>query len=437
MFKYAPLAVSVLTLAFLPLACGSSNKDSQVNGGGSGTNVNGMQPNIGVGSDGDGGNVLSGSHDGGTVALTPAQVSDITKSACTGWTSEGENLPAVLELVIDTSGSMDDTAPGSRNSKWIVVRDALVSAIANLPASVSLGALYFPNEMTDNSTTALDVTACVNTKSAVPIAVLGAANSPQRMTMNASLQAIRPQSYTPTHDAYNYALTHELEPYMTSANKFMLLITDGAPTMSLGCINGISNMPTRRGPGGGGGGGMTMDMPTQPIIDEVAMAKAMNIRTFIIGSPGSEMSSQGNMDMRPWLSKAAEAGGTALPGCSDAGPNFCHLDMTQAPDFSKALNDGLASIAGQVIDSCTFTIPAPPAGQTIDPNLTNLIITASDGSSKLVLPDNQGTCTEGWQFDGTDKVVLCSQTCSEVKADSGAHVQLVFGCSTDQVVPVK
>ena len=55
----------------------------------------------------------------------------------------------------------------------------------------------------------------------------------------------------------------------------------------------------------------------------------------------------------------------------------------------------------------------------------------------MVLPDNMGDCTEGWQFDSTGKVVLCSQTCAEVKADKAAHVQLVFGCSTEQVVPVR
>ncbi|HEX3774450.1 MAG TPA: vWA domain-containing protein [Polyangiaceae bacterium] len=431
MLKYAPLAISVVTLAFLPMACGSS-KDSQVNGGdGSNTNTNGMQPNITVG-DSDAGNMLSGSHDGGSVALTAAQVTDITQAACTGWSAEGENLPAALMLVIDTSGSMDDPAPGSKNSKWVVTRDALTSAIANLPASVSLGALYFPNEDTGNGTTARDVSACVNTKTMVPMAVLGAAGSMQRTVIDSSLQAIKPQSYTPTADAYDYALKNGLDAYMTSANKFMLLITDGAPTMSLGCINGIADTGGRRG-----GGGTVMDAPTQPIIDEVASADAMGVKTFVIGSPGSEMSSQGGMDMRPWLSAAARAGGTATPGCVDTGPNFCHLDMTQAPDFSAALNAGLASIAGQVVDSCTFTIPAPPAGQTINPDETNLIVTASDGTSKLILPDNTGTCTEGWQFSGADKIVLCPQSCSEIKGDTGAHVQLVFGCTASQVVPVK
>src|SRR5450432_541747 len=415
MLKYAPIAVSIISLAILPVACGSS-KDSQVDGNGINTNPGGTTPNINPGGDTDAGNGgLTGSHDGGTVALTPAQVATITGSACTGWTTEGENLPAALELVIDTSGSMDDPAPGTKNSKWVVTRDALTAAIAGLPASVSLGALYFPNQDTGNSTTARDVSACVNTKKLVPMAVLGPAGSMQRTVIDDSLAAIKPQSYTPTHDAYKFALASGLEPYMTTANKFMLLITDGAPTMSLGCINGIR---------GGRNGGMTMDMPTAPIIAEIAGADAMKIRTFVIGSPGSEQSSQGMMDMRPWLSAAATAGGTATPGCNNAGPNFCHLDMTQAPDFGAALTAGLASIVGQVVDSCTFTIPAPPAGQSIDPNLTNLIITSGSGASKLVLPDNMGACTEGWQFDGTDKVVLCSKTCSEVKGDNAARVQL-------------
>lgn len=432
MLKYAPLAISVLTFAFLPMACGSS-KDSQVNGGDTNSNPNGTPPNISVG-DSDAGNVLSGSHDGGSVALTSDQVSSITGAACTGWSAEGENLPAAIMLVIDTSGSMDDPAPGSKDSKWVVTRDALTSAIANFPASVSLGALYYPNEDTGNSATARDVSACVNTKTMVPMAVLGAAGSMQRTAIDASLQAIKPQSYTPTHDAYKYALDNGLETYMTSANKFMLLITDGAPTMSLGCINQVA---TTTGGRRGGGGATVMDAPTQPIIDEVTSADAMGVKTFVIGSPGSEMSSQGGMDMRPWLSAAARAGGTATPGCMDMGPNFCHLDMTQAPDFSAALNAGLASIAGQVVDSCTFTIPAPPTGQTINPDQTNLIVTAGDGTSKLILPDNTGDCTEGWQFMGTDKIVLCPQSCSEIKGDTGAHVQLVFGCTADQVVPVK
>lgn len=428
MLKYAPLAVSLVTLASIPMACGGSSGDSQVNGAGP-NGSSGSTGSINVPGSGGGGSI-SGTHTGGTMVLTPAQVKAITSAACTGWTSEGENLPAALDLVIDTSGSMNDMAPGGQGSKWVVTRGALQSAVAGLPATVSLGALYFPNENATTSATARDVSACVNTKTMLPMAVLGAAGSAVRTAFDASLQAIRPQSYTPTHDAYKYALTNGLEPYMTTSNKFMLLITDGAPTMSLGCITGAAPRGMR------GGGGIT-DQPTAPIIAEVAAAKAKGIRTFVIGSPGSEMSSQGGMDMRPWLSAAATAGGTATAGCSDMGPNFCHLDMTQAPDFGAALTAGLSAIVGQVVDACTFTLPTPPAGQMIDPNLTNLIITAADGSSKLVLPSNTGTCTEGWTLNGSGQVVLCPTTCSEVKGNSAAHVQLVFGCESGVVPPVK
>ena len=76
----------------------------------------------------------------------------------------------------------------------------------------------------------------------------------------------------------------------------------------------------------------------------------------------------------------------------------------------------------------TYDIPDPPAGQTIDPNLVNLIVTTSSGASQLVLPDSNGDCTEGWQLSG-NQVVLCDGTCSRVQAD-GAALQLLFGCET-------
>ncbi len=46
-----------------------------------------------------------------------------------------------------------------------------------------------------------------------------------------------------------------MKPFMTDAGKFMLLITDGAPTLSDGCIG---NPPAV--------------VATQPIIDEIAGA---------------------------------------------------------------------------------------------------------------------------------------------------------------------
>ncbi len=379
-------------------ACGSSDGDAD----GAGANGSGGTGGLVLGTGGK--SAGTGTHDGGLVPLTPDEVEDIENAACTGWAAEGENLPAVLQLVVDVSGSMDDPAPGgNRRTKWQVTRDALSEAIDTLPASVSAGVLYYPNRDTGSSTTTRPVNSCVNVDEMVPIAILGNDSSPQRDALQSSLDDANTDSYTPTHDAYHHALKQSLEPFQAQANKFMLLITDGAPTMSLGCIGGMM---------GGGMGMGVVDAPTQPIVDEIKAAFGTGIRTFLIGSPGSEESSEGNMDMRPWLSRAAQEGGTAKAGCQVDGPNFCHLDMTQEPDFGQALVDGLATVVGQIIDTCTFAVPPAPNGQTVDPNLTTLIIESSMGAT-LALQDDKGDCGEGWRFNASGQVELCPATCDK------------------------
>src|SRR5690606_27468541 len=109
------------------------------------------------------------------------------------------------------------------------------------------------------------------------------------------------------------------------------------------------------------------------------------------------------------------------------------LDMTQEPDFAAALTTGLAAIAGQIVNSCTFAIPEPDQDETIDPTLTNLVITWSDGRATLVKPDNVGDCAQGWRYDDAGNVELCADLCSQIKLDERATVQLTFGCSFEEV----
>jgi hypothetical protein len=269
----------------------------------------------------------------------------------------------------------------------------------------------------------------------VPIDLLGSAGSQHRMRLATALNQAETNGYTPTHDAYKYALDSSLVPNGGAANKFMLLITDGAPTMRQVCNGGPpdgASTPMQ------GGGNQVYDQPTQPIIDEIANAlSSSGVRTFLIGSPGSEESSeQGGGDMRPWLSQAAIAGDTAPAGCDANGPNFCHMDMTMEPDFSAALTAGLANVAGQIVNSCTFAIPEPDAGDSIDRTLTNLVIKWGDGTSNLVKPDNVGDCAQGWRYDGDGNVQLCDDLCNRIKTDQAATVQLTFGCSVEELTQV-
>jgi hypothetical protein len=431
-------AATVVLVSALPLAACSSDDGNGSGGLDSGSGAsNGAGAVIGVGGSGQiptmpgagTGGSTTGSSDGGLIDLTPEEIGVIEDAACTGWSVEGESLPAAIQLVVDVSGSMEDPAPGTDDdSKWDVTQVALEEAIAGLPASVALGVLYYPNQSTESTLEPQPVEACVNVEEMVPMGLLGDEGGVHRSAVMQSLEDAETGDLTPTHDAYKYALLNGIVPYQTIAPKFMLLITDGAPTKRLECI-GES--------GGRGGGGMVMDQPTEPIIAEVAGAFAQGIRTFIIGSPGSEQSSESNTDMRPWLSAAATAGGTAAAGCSVDGPNFCHMDMTQEPDFAAALTAGLAAVVGQVVNSCTFEFPQAPPGETIDPLLTSMIVAWGDGSTSLVLRDDNGSCVEGWEFDADGNVSLCSATCDRAKADAGATVRLTFGCDQADIVPVR
>jgi hypothetical protein len=114
------------------------------------------------------------------------------------------------------------------------------------------------------------------------------------------------------------------------------------------------------------------------------------------------------------LSRAADAGDTASAGCSHEGPDFCHFDMTQAPDFGAALRNALAQITGQII-SCSYDLPTPPPGEELDLTKVNVVHTPGDGEPVLIPQTGDGSCSEGWRYqNGT--IELCESTCQRVRA---------------------
>jgi hypothetical protein len=392
-----------------PVAFGGATQGS----GGAGLSFGGATASGGLGSG------AANGFDGGILPITPDQKKLITDAACAGFLTEGETLPSVLQLVVDTSSSMRNRAPGSNNlTKWDVTRDALLDAIvgvtgSGLPASVAVGVLFYPNVEYEVKSTPQDLNVCVNTAAAVPIDLLGPQGAAHRTLIGNAISQVQLAQSTPTADAFGYALDNQLLPSKAIGKKFMLLITDGTPTLMKGCYN-----PE----------GRLNDVDPTPIVDEVTIAAQEEIKTFLIGSPGSEAN-------RTWMSRAAVIGGTANAGCNVNGPNYCHMDMTTEPDFAAALKAGLARVVGQ-ITPCTFTFADPPAGETIDANNINVIINSA-GQSSLVVRDDMGTCTQGWQLTADNEILLCPDTCSQVKSDSGASVDVVFGCGALTEVPIK
>ena len=191
--------------------------------------------------------------------------------------------------------------------------------------------------------------------------------------------------------------------------KFLVLITDGTPTYALGCE---------------GSGNQADPADPAPLIPEAASALGRGMKTFVIGSPGSE-------GARRSLSQMAQAGGTAIDGCShDGRPRYCHFDMTTEEDFTVALRDALASISGIAL-SCTYDIPEPPTGETLDLSKVNVLFTPPGGERELILQNAPGTeCNSGWRYsDDQSQVLLCGDTCDRVSSSTG-QLSLEFGCTT-------
>jgi hypothetical protein len=320
-------------------------------------------------------------------------------NGCVGQTAGTEAVPAVLQLVVDTSGSMDQDAPGTKDSKWVVTRASLLDAIDELPSNTSVGVVFYPD-------VPIEASSCFDGEADVAIAPLASAGSSQRRQIESAFARQSPDGGTPTHDAYRYAY-NELAAAKVVGARFAVVITDGNPTFSLGCV----------------GTGLVSDpVDPTPLVAEAARAKAAGVSTFVIGSPGSE-------GARESLSRMAEAGGTARENCSHDGPNYCHFDMTRSRDFASDLKEALGTISGLTL-SCSYDIPEPPSGQTLDPERVNVQFTPKGGEAELLARSGSGTCSEGWQYskDG-QQVLLCGTTCDRVKGSEG-NLSLVFGCAT-------
>ncbi len=432
-------------LGLLALGCSSNNDADRDNGGvgGSGSvSVTGGSRATGfdVANAGNGASLT-----GGKTLATAGIIENIANSTCAVTSSELEVPPALLEFVVDVSGSMSNPAPGAGGqSKWDVTQAALLKAIdSNLPDTTGVGMLLFPNmDTTSNSNDQsnppilLDTSMCVNTSAIVAVAPLGAAGSKQRADIANCLAKAQVAGGTPTDDAFEYAYSNGLSPALvtyTNYAPFMVLITDAQPTILLHCE---------------GKGSEAYPVDWQPIVTTItAICDATpTVKTFVVGLPGSDAQSATNADGRNWLSQAARAGGTAdTPNCDDNGPNYCHFDLTQSQDFASDLATALNEIIKEAVP-CTVKIAPPADGGTPDPNKINVVyeenvINGTPTQLWLIGQTADTGCAngtaDGWYIDPNDPnqqtLVLCPTTCETVQMDTHAVLNVRQGCRT--VVP--
>jgi hypothetical protein len=348
-------------------------------------------------------------------SLPAPDVDVIFQDGCATETARSELVPSNLLFVIDRSSSMKCNPPPTTSSvvcerdsarvdvgkpsKWDIVREALVAAIADLPAETRAGLSYFSN----------DDSCGVYSMPSVPIAAL---SDTQRSAIDLSLGAVQPSGATPlagaTILAYHHLHRAALEQKLLG-NKFVVLLTDGE--QSDACSD-----PARCS---------GAQQCTELVESEVSKAAGpgVGIKTFVIGAPGSEPA-------RSVLSQMASLGGTGPAGCS-VEQGTCHFDMTKSTDFGPALKEALANIAGRTL-SCELPVPLLPTTGA-DTSRLNVVYSPGDGQPpRLILKDDRVGCDDGaygWQYtDGATRIRLCGQACSEVRRDPRARVDVVLGC---------
>jgi von Willebrand factor type A domain len=344
------------------------------------------------------------------------QADAVLKGSCASASVRSQLLPSNLLFVIDRSGSMLCNPPPTTDSasceqdptrvdaklpsKWEIIKDALKAAMAKLPKSTRVGISYFSN----------DDRCGVNSTPSVAIEALAA----QQLTaLGSSLDGTQPAGGTPLVGATILAYKHLHELALAGqspGNDFVVLLTDGEQSEQCGSPMLCASA----------------EECTSLLLQEVpkAAGPGADIRTFVIGAPGSEPA-------RAVLSQIAVQGKTAADGCTPA-LNDCHFDMTRQSDFSAALTGALATISGET-SRCELPLPASDADSgVLDLTRVNVVYTPSDGKARVLPQDTRMPCdagANGWQYSpNSASIRLCGAACSEVRSEAAARLDVVLGC---------
>jgi hypothetical protein len=382
------VAPAVLSL-FVAVACGGSEDQSQVQGGGSAASGNiGAGGGLVIGGDGTAasGNTANGTGD----SFDP-------NSACANSAADGEPIPVDLYFMVDTTGSMncpvpekgacngDPGPPKMGESRWTVVSAALKAFVAD-PTNQGLGVgmNFFPSK---DEQQICNVSAYANPPVEIgPLSMTSAA-----ITMNISAQT--PGGQTPTVPSLQAAIQHATTWAKANPTHRVAVVyaTDGYPK---GCRNN------------------TIDAAAT--LAKAGFAATPSIPVYVLGV-GPNLTN---------LDSIALSGGTKKAFL---------VDTTQ--DAAAQLTAALATIRGNAVLDCTYSIPPAPTGQSLEPGKVNVNYTNSQGVATKVLQDPAGVSCDkgsGWQYSSDGKQInLCGAACNAVKADPGGKIRVLFGCTTE------
>jgi hypothetical protein len=348
-----------------------------------------------------------------------------TSDACVGEVYAGEDIPLDIYIMFDASGSMCKDLPGTQGvflcsssdtcsgtncctvagtgqkywnttldgSRMAAVRTA-AEAFLNDPesAGIGVGLGVFGNQC-------IGSTSCNADDYTAPRVQIGELPSNASALMSA-LNALEPTGETPTHAAIGGACAHATawKDAHPGHEVVILLMTDGKPEAPV----------------------TTTCMPTSELAVQAAATcfADAGIKTYVLGVG----------PMLETLHGIAEAGGTGSAYLVESG------------DPAQSILNALNRIRGAAIP-CDFSIPEPPAGETLNYELVNMVhVDSSCLANAFSYVETQTACgdTGGWYFDvppggatAPSQIHLCPKSCDAVKTPES---QFYFSVSCDIVV---
>jgi hypothetical protein len=341
----------------------------------------------------------------------------VGKNSCDARSYASPQLPSSVLFVVDRSGSMSCNPPPtqtvescnanptrldpSKPSRWEITIGALDEAFAGLKGSAAAVGLSM---FSTDGYCGVDST---------PIVGLDAVTTTHLSALSDAMHGNQPAGGTPIVGSLISAYHHLHEELHAAGNRYVVLITDGEESCgTLGDESNKADLSAAR---------------NRLLQMEVQKARDANIRTFVVGSPGSE-------NARGFLSELAFRGGTArnatcVHGDPAAASGDCHYDLTTQQDFAAVLRATLGQISSQA-RGCEFQTPGGSS-------MLNVQV-SSHGGAPMCFNMDPRPCdggANGWQFpkasDGTpdtSRVVLCGPACDMIKQDPTSIVDVILGC---------
>lgn len=398
--------VGLLTLgAALASACSATKQptDFAEGGGGVASSTTG-----GGASDqgGAGGSILPGTGGGGGDSTTA--------TGCAQDTTEAQQVPLDMYIMLDQSGSMD-------GSSWTAVTNALGTFVQQPGTEgMSVGIQYFPlgpggtPVCPDMCNSDADCGACGPCQPLMPgfpgpkvcagsmkgdsCVAADYANPEVEIEplpgvapkIIDSMAKHKPSGGTPTSAALQGAIDHAKAWAAAHPNHSVIVVfaSDGEP---MGCDEDLNNINA---------------------IAASAFNSTPSIATFVIGV-GSKISA---------LNGIAAAGGTGT------------AVFAEGAQAQQQFLDAMNKIRGTAL-ACNYFIPMPEKG-TPDYGKVNVQYTPGGGQGDFIKKViDQAACAngDGWYYDNNEDpktIVMCPATCDMFKQDDKGKVDIVTGCKS-------